>query len=109
MKSVLTSRCHCGGLPRQVNPFCLRNGGTQGEDNCVDNLAATARWSKTEEPEKRRFEPIIFIYYLNLLFTAFIKSSPPDISAYLETFFFISHPKHMLWVLKRTVSMRRFF
>ena len=24
-------------------------------------------------------------------------------------FFFISQPKHMLWVLKRTVSMRRFF
>ena len=24
-------------------------------------------------------------------------------------FFFISEPKHMLWVLKRTVSMRRFF
>ena len=23
--------------------------------------------------------------------------------------FFISHPKHVLWVLKRTVSMRRFF
>ena len=23
--------------------------------------------------------------------------------------FFISDPKHMLWVLKRTVSMRRFF
>ena len=23
--------------------------------------------------------------------------------------FFISHPKRMLWVLKRTVSMRRFF
>ena len=23
--------------------------------------------------------------------------------------FFISQPKHMLWVLKRTVSMRQFF
>ena len=23
--------------------------------------------------------------------------------------FFISHAKHILWVLKRTVSMRRFF
>ena len=24
-------------------------------------------------------------------------------------FFFISQPNHMLWVLKRTVSIRRFF
>ena len=31
---------------------------------------------------------------------------PPDKRAYLKT---ISQPKHMLWVLKRTVSMRRFF
>ena len=34
---------------------------------------------------------------------------PPDKSAYWKTIFFISHTKHMLWVLKRTVSMRRFF
>ena len=34
---------------------------------------------------------------------------PPDKSEYWKTIFFISHPKHMLWVLKRTVSMRRFF
>ena len=33
----------------------------------------------------------------------------PDKSAYWKIIFFISHPKHMLWVLKRTVSMRRFF
>ena len=26
-----------------------------------------------------------------------------------EKYFFISQPKHMLWVLERTVSMRRFF
>ena len=34
---------------------------------------------------------------------------PPGKSAYWKTNFFISHPKHMLEVLKRTVSMRRFF
>ena len=34
---------------------------------------------------------------------------PPDKSAYSKTIFFISHAKHMLWVLKRTVSMRQFF
>ena len=33
----------------------------------------------------------------------------PDKSAYWKSIFFISHPKHMLWVLKKTVSMRRFF
>ena len=34
---------------------------------------------------------------------------PPDKSAYWKTISFFSCPKHMLWVLKRTVSMRRFF
>ena len=37
------------------------------------------------------------------------KTRPPDKSAYWKTIFFISHPKHMLRVLKRTVSIRRFF
>ena len=30
-------------------------------------------------------------------------------SAYQKFDFLISQPKHMLWLLKRTVSMRRFF
>ena len=30
-------------------------------------------------------------------------------SAYQKINFLISQPKHMLWVLKRTISMRRFF
>ena len=30
-------------------------------------------------------------------------------SVYQKINFLISKPKHMLWVLKRTVSMRRFF
>ena len=34
---------------------------------------------------------------------------PPDKSAHWKIIFFISHPKHMLWVLKRTVSMKPFF
>ena len=34
---------------------------------------------------------------------------PRDKSAYLKIIFLISQPKHMFWVLKRTVSMRRFF
>ena len=32
-----------------------------------------------------------------------------DKCAYQKINFLISHPKHMLWVLKRTVSLRRFF
>ena len=36
-------------------------------------------------------------------------SRPLDKSAYQKENFLISHPKHMLWVLKRTVSVRRFF
>ena len=54
--------------------------------------------------------------YYNLKIT----SRPPDKIAYWKTLksnlnftfknkFFISHPKHMLWVLKRTLSMKRFF
>ena len=39
----------------------------------------------------------------------FRANRPPDKSAYLKIIFLISQPKHMLWVLKRTVSMRRFF
>ena len=34
---------------------------------------------------------------------------PPDQSAYLKIMCLISRQKHMLWVLKRTVSMIRFF
>ena len=34
---------------------------------------------------------------------------PPDKSAYWTLSFYISYQKNMLWVLKRTVSMRRFF
>ena len=30
---------------------------------------------------------------------------PPDKSVYWKIIYFISHPKHMLWVLKRIVSM----
>ena len=39
----------------------------------------------------------------------FFSDRPPDKSAYWKIIFFISHAKHMLWVLKRTISMRRLF
>ena len=34
---------------------------------------------------------------------------PSDKSVYWKTIIFISHPKHMLWVLKRTILMRQLF
>ena len=37
------------------------------------------------------------------------RSRPPDKSVWSKINFLISQLKHMLWVLKRTVSMRRFF
>ena len=36
-------------------------------------------------------------------------SRPSVKSAYQKSNFLISQPKHMLWVLKRTISMRQFF
>ena len=38
-----------------------------------------------------------------------VKGRAPDKSVYWKIIFFISHPKHMLWILKRAVSMRLFF
>ena len=49
----------------------------------------------------------VHIFGPNVYELAFFR--PPDKSAYWKIIFLISHPKHMLWVLKRTVSMRRFF
>ena len=36
-------------------------------------------------------------------------SNIPAFSVYQKINFLISQPKHRLWILKRTVSMRRFF
>ena len=47
--------------------------------------------------------------FCNLGYVTYPYIRPPDKSAYFQTIFLISHPKHMLWVLKRTVSMRLFF
>ena len=54
------------------------------------------------EKHKKRQVGMVEEFYLPLY-------RAPDKSAYWKTIFFISHPKHMLWVLKRNVSMRRFF
>ena len=68
----------------------------------------------TRAPQTLVMHPIrthgIFLLLLHLSFiNDTYYSRPPDKSAYWKIIFFISHPKHMLWVLKRTVSMRRLF
>ena len=48
-------------------------------------------------------ESKICVKYLHCMY-----HRPPDKSVYSKIIFFISQPKHMLWVLKRTVTLRRF-
>ena len=49
-------------------------------------------------------------HLLTEIFTLLSQSSRPLVkSAYQNNSFLISQRKHMLWVLKRTVSLRRFF
>ena len=50
---------------------------------------------------------ILWEYYYTIDTNSLI-SRHPNKGAYWKTIFFISHPKHMLCVLKRTVSIRRF-
>ena len=52
---------------------------------------------------------ILYNYNMGLLNNYQEGIRPPDKSVYWKITFFISHPKHILWILKRTVSMRRFF
>ena len=46
----------------------------------------------------------ILIFQVEINFFPYIR--PPDKSVHWKIIFLISQPKHMLWVLKRTVSMR---
>ena len=62
------------------------------------------------------FDNIVSMLTLNIWTESRANSVNPDQvyrplvkSAYQKNNFLISQPKHMLWVLKRTVSMRRFF
>ena len=43
------------------------------------------------------------------IFTELPVPRHPDKSVLLKIIFVISQPKHMLWAIKRTISMRRFF
>ena len=58
-------------------------------------------------PQEQNIPPIVGLVPET---TGSLKSGRPlDKSAYLKIIFLIPQPKHMLWVLKRTVLMRRFF
>ena len=51
-------------------------------------------------------ELIAMLGYVHLLgYISSPNNRPPDKSAYWKTIIFISQPKHMLWVLKRTIWM----
>ena len=56
-----------------------------------------------------------FVFYWNSNFNVvqgiidITDSRPPDRIVYLKIIFLPSPPKYMLWVFKRTVSMRQFF
>ena len=58
---------------------------------------------------QRRSSEKKYNFYLEIVTCDFSIPRPPDKCAYLKIIFLISQPKHKLWVLKRTVSMRRFF
>ena len=48
-------------------------------------------------------------HMIMLIRLCYLSHRPLVKSAKQKNDFLISEPKHMLWVLKRTVSMRRFF
>ena len=57
-------------------------------------------------------EGMCMVPYIGLMarkLTFGVCARPPDKSGYWKTIFLITQSKHMLWVLKRTVLMRRFF
>ena len=61
----------------------------------------------TPQPPSTQLSPVIPLS--PAMFQVCIYIRPHEKRGDQKLFFFISHRKHMLWVLKRTVSMRRFF
>ena len=58
---------------------------------------------------RQRFK-CIFLLHLYIFILKYLRyHRHPDKIAYQKIIFLISQPKHMLWVLIRTVSMRQFF
>ena len=78
--------------------------------NSVQKIPSIQRKISVEfrDPAHQLSADILGSYLWRYLYLTSV-NRPPDKSAYWKTIFSISHPKHMLWVLKRTVSMRQFF
>ena len=71
----------------------------------IENLSGMATLSLLKEMQSQVWlflHKAIFSHYAPII-------QAPDKSVHWKTFFFISHSKHVLWVLKRTASMRQFF
>ena len=66
------------------------------------NVKLISLTCKSRKKEMARPFICLHIYFISY-------TRPPDKSAYWKTILFISQPKHMLSVLKRTVSIKRFF
>ena len=59
---------------------------------------------------KVQFSSLIRVIVIYCLLETFVVYYRPLLkSAYQKIIFLISQSKHMLWVFKRTLSMRRFF
>ena len=101
MLTINGGTCHIGST---IRALWYSRQGSSAQDRChlsQDFILCSTVWSGKHSggiPYRKGSK--------NYLFAC---CRPPDKSVYWKTIFFISHPKHMLWVLKRTVSMRRFF
>ena len=89
-----------------------------GANGCLSKLGTKAAIYKHKHKKKQYFivSTIIFTIISEQIDKKLpglkhrkTTSRPTDKSVSWKFIFFISHPKHMLCILKRTVSMRRFF
>ena len=91
----------CFTVFRTINVLKFRT--LVGYKKGIDISQAVQTWVKLSD----RVFPVCYsdMHFL----TKFFLLRPPDKSAHQKIIFLFSQPKHMLWVLKRTVSMRQFF
>ena len=78
------------------------------EEEVKQSLSSSLRERDKEREQHKKDEAVQLFNALlaDLVSTVF---RPLDKSTYLKDIFVNSQPKHMLWVLKRTVSMRLLF
>ena len=69
----------------------------------------SAKYLFADIQSEKGFIPLTYTGTSSYQDWSYQENQAPDKSVYWSSIFFIYHPKHMLWVLKRTVSIRRFF